>query len=103
MQHMTMAVFRAVENRRSVVRSTNGGMTNIIDPNGRILSSLPPFVEGFLDGTVPVHTGTTTLYSRWGDWLPHVLLAVSAVTILAGLFGRLRAGRRRKTRPQSVR
>ncbi len=57
MQHMTMAVFRAVENRRSVVRSTNGGMTNIIDPNGRILFSLPPFTEGYLSGTVPVHTG----------------------------------------------
>ena len=70
MQHMTMAVFRAVENRRSVVRSTNAGMTNIIDPNGRILSSLPPFTEGYLSGIVPVHTATATLYTRWGDWLP---------------------------------
>ena len=65
MQHMTMAVFRAVENRRSVVRSTNGGMTNIIDPNGRILAALPPFTEGYLSGTVPVHTASKT-FTRGG-------------------------------------
>ncbi len=86
MQHMTMAVFRAVENRRSVVRSTNAGMTNIIDPNGRILSALPPFTEGFLSGTVPVHTGSTTLYTRWGDWFPFALLLLGAAGLAAGLL-----------------
>ena len=89
MQHMTMAVFRAIENRRSVVRSTNGGMTNIIDPNGRILSSLPPFEEGYLAGSVPVHTGAPTLYTRWGDWLPLVLLVLSFAGLVVGLIRRL--------------
>ena len=93
MQHMTMAVFRAVENRRSVVRSTNGGMTNIIDPNGRILSRLPPFREGYLFGSVPVHRGTTTLYTRRGDWLPWVLLAASVVGIGVGIPRRAKLGR----------
>jgi apolipoprotein N-acyltransferase len=89
MQHMTMAVFRAVENRRSVVRSTNGGMTNIIDPNGRILRSLPPFTEGYLSGTVPVYTSTSTLYTRWGDWFPWVLLVVSLAGLAAGTAARM--------------
>jgi apolipoprotein N-acyltransferase len=89
MQHMSMAVFRAVENRRSVVRSTNAGMTNIIDPNGKILRSLPPFVEGFLSGTVPVHAGPATRYTRWGDWLPPVLLLLSGAGCAAGLLRRL--------------
>jgi apolipoprotein N-acyltransferase len=89
MQHMTMAIFRAVENRRSVVRATNGGMTNIIDPNGRILARLPPFTEGCLVGTVPVHTGVTTSYTRWGDWLPWWLLAAAAAGLLAGTARRL--------------
>jgi apolipoprotein N-acyltransferase len=86
MQHMTMAIFRAVENRRSVVRATNGGMTNIIDPNGRILGRLPPFTEGYLAGMVPVHGGVTTAYTRWGDWLPWWLLAASAAGLAAGLL-----------------
>jgi apolipoprotein N-acyltransferase len=91
MQHMTMAVFRAVENRRSVVRSTNGGMTNVIDPNGRILAGLPPFIEGYLVSSVPVHTGTATAYTRFGDWLPHVLLAFGAAGLAAGFLRRLRS------------
>ncbi len=102
MQHMTMAVFRAVENRRSVVRSTNGGMTNIIDPNGRILESFPPFKEGFLDGTVPVHTGVTTIYTRWGDWLPPVLLGLSVIGLAGGFLRRLRPGGIARTRAGSV-
>lgn len=88
MQHMTMAVFRAVENRRAVVRSTNGGMTNIIDPNGRILASLPPFIEAHLTGVVPVRTGALTLYTRWGDWLPWLLLVMSGLGIVFGILRR---------------
>jgi apolipoprotein N-acyltransferase len=60
-------------------------MTNIIDPNGRILSSLPPFVEGYLIGMVPVHTSTATLYTRFGDWLPPVLLVLSLSGLAAGI------------------
>jgi len=95
MQHMTMAVFRAVENRRSVIRSTNGGMTTIIDPNGRILRTLAPFTEGYLFGAVPVYTGTSTLYTLWGDWFPWVLLAVSCAILAMGI-GRAAARRRRR-------
>jgi apolipoprotein N-acyltransferase len=94
MQHMTMAVFRAVENRRSVVRSTNGGMTTIIDPNGRIINTLAPFTEGYLFGTVPVYTRSTTLYTLWGDWFPWLLLAVSCAVLAVGI-GRGVAGKRR--------
>ncbi len=87
-QHMSMAVFRALENKRSVVRSTNGGITCIIDPNGRITRRLEPFIEGYLSGEVPVYTGETTLYTRWGDWFPWVLLALSACAIAAGAVSR---------------
>ncbi|HTP59356.1 MAG TPA: apolipoprotein N-acyltransferase, partial [Spirochaetia bacterium] len=102
MQHMTMAVFRAVENRRSVVRSTNAGMTTIIDPNGRILKTLAPFTEGYLIGTVPVYTATTSLYTAWGDWFPWVLLALSAAAMGLGI-GRLAAGRRRSPEAEAAR
>ncbi|MFP4152880.1 MAG: apolipoprotein N-acyltransferase [Alkalispirochaeta sp.] len=85
MQHLGMAVFRTVENRRSMVRSTNGGMTAIIDPNGRITGIYPAFTQGYLAGTVPVYTDSTTLYTAWGDWLAWVFVALAAVFLLFGV------------------
>lgn len=85
MQHMSMAVFRSVENRRSVVRSTNGGMTVTIDPNGRITHMLEPFVEGHLIGDVPVYTDRDTVYTAWGDWLAYIFVAAAAILIVWGL------------------
>ncbi|TVQ39371.1 MAG: apolipoprotein N-acyltransferase [Spirochaetaceae bacterium] len=85
MQHMAMAVFRATENGRSVVRSTNGGMTAIIDPNGRIIELFPPFVEGYLIGDVPVYTDRQTLYTRWGDWFAWLSIAAAVALLLLGV------------------
>jgi apolipoprotein N-acyltransferase len=90
-QHMAMAVFRAVENKRSVVRSTNGGFTCVIDPNGKIEASIPPFQTTYLVAAVPVYTRETTLYLLWGDWFPWALLAGSAVAVLFLLARRKRA------------
>lgn len=85
MQHMSMAVFRSVENRRSVVRSTNGGMTVIIDPNGHITRLLEPFTEGHLVGDVPVYTDRSTLYTAWGDWLAYLFVAAAAILVVWAL------------------
>ncbi len=99
MQHMAMGVLRTVENRRAVVRSTNGGMTVIVDPNGRILKMLEPFVEGTLIGEVPIVQGVITPYTRYGDWLGQaclaLTLAVTAVCLVlsAAERARGRAGR----------
>lgn len=86
MQHMGMAVFRAVENRRTVVRSTNGGMTTTIDPNGRIRSVLPAFTEAYMVDTVPVYTEKNTLYTRFGDWFAYLALFLSALLLAAGVI-----------------
>jgi apolipoprotein N-acyltransferase len=96
MQHMSMSVIRAVENRRSVVRATNGGITGIIDPNGRLRSMLPPFIEGYLIGDVPVHAQVTTLYTRWGDWFGRLVLLAA---LLGVTWGAVRALAARTPRP----
>ncbi len=96
MQHMQMAVFRATETRRSVVRSTNGGMTTIINPNGRITAIYPPFVEGYLIGDVPVSAEEWTLYLEWGDWFAWVMVAVA----VSGLVGATAVAILRRKRSQ---
>jgi apolipoprotein N-acyltransferase len=83
-QHLTMAVFRAVENRRAMVRSTASGQTCGIDPSGKIIAMAPPLAEAWLTVTVPIVEGKHTLYTRWGDYLG-IGFALSAVLLL--LFG----------------
>jgi apolipoprotein N-acyltransferase len=90
MQHMIMAIFRATENQRTMVRSTNGGMTTIIDPNGRILELLPPFEESYLVADAPVYVSPRlTPYTRWGDWLAWVMLVLAFGGTLAAVIRRL--------------
>ncbi len=85
MQHMQMAVFRATGTARSMVRSTTGGMTAIIDPNGRITEIYPPFVEGYLIGDVPIYTDRRTLFLEWGDWFAWVMLGVAVLGLFAAV------------------
>jgi apolipoprotein N-acyltransferase len=82
MQHMAMAVFRAGETRRSVVRGTNGGMTSVIDPNGEIVAVYPAFVEGYLIADVPVYTEQGTLYLRIGDTVAVILTFFAFVLLV---------------------
>ncbi len=93
MQHMTMAVFRAAEARRAVVRATNAGITCIIDANGKVLGELPAFTEGVLVGDVPLYADGTTLYRRWGDWLPLVCAVFAAFAAAWAVVRSVRRGR----------
>ena len=65
-QHFSMAVFRAIENRRSLVRSANTGISGFVDPAGRIIASTPLFKEAVMIRSIPVMT-KTTFYTRYGD------------------------------------
>ncbi|MCL1928918.1 MAG: apolipoprotein N-acyltransferase [Treponema sp.] len=79
-QHLAMSVFRAVENRRSVVRSATSGQTCAIDPSGKILAMAIPFTETVLNAEIPLLTSRTP-YTVWGD-LWAVLFCISAFMLL---------------------
>ncbi|MEI6350594.1 MAG: apolipoprotein N-acyltransferase [Verrucomicrobiota bacterium] len=68
-QHLAHAVFRAVENRRPLLRSANTGMTAFIAPTGKVIYSKAPFDEGFLFGevSVPGADARQTFYTRHGE------------------------------------
>jgi len=83
MQHLSMAVFRAVENRRSMVRSTASGQTCAIDPNGKILAMAEPFTESYLNAEVPVVT-PSSLYTRFGDYLGIIFTWAAFLVLIAG-------------------
>jgi len=77
-----MAVFRAVETRRSVVRSTNGGLTGAIDPRGRILGTLPMFTMDQMTVELPLMDQEASLYWHWGDWFPFFLMVLSVFFLI---------------------
>lgn len=48
MQHFVNSLFRAVENRRYVVRSTASGLSGVIDRKGEIIETVPFYEEHYL-------------------------------------------------------
>jgi apolipoprotein N-acyltransferase len=82
-QHLGMAVFRALENRRSMVRSTASGQTCGIDPDGRVIALAPPFAEAWITVELPVLSGET-LYTRYGDYLGRFFVVLSSALLIFG-------------------
>ena len=62
-QHKDFAILRAVENRRSVVRCANGGVSCIINAKGEILAETELYTRTTLVGEVPLQN-EKTFYSE---------------------------------------
>lgn len=74
-EHLAIARLRAVECRRSLARAVNMGISAVVDGNGRVVA-LPAAtwagskkIATVLTVALPIDR-RTSLYSRWGDWLP---------------------------------
>jgi len=98
-QHFVASRFRAVENRRVLVRSTNGGVTSVVDAEGRMIASLPLFTEASLPVLVPIQIPLApTTYFLLGDWFPALMGALVLAFLLydgaAGVRGRFRQNRK---------
>ena len=86
-QHFSMAVFRAVENKRALIRSANTGISGFIDPVGRVDGRTPLFVDAVMTRTVPVLTQKTP-YTRAGDWFAMACLGITLIITGMGTFRR---------------
>lgn len=74
--HLVFGAFRAIESRRFLVRSTNTGISAIIDPVGRIGQATETFAIANIPPTkVPALSGRT-VYSIVGDWLGTLSLLI---------------------------
>lgn len=93
-QHLSMAVFRTVENRIPMARCANTGISAFIDKRGRILKVTSLFEEATLSGTLQLGYGKS-IYCRYGDWFAWSCLAISLLGFGFSLTGGgLRGGNR---------
>ena len=76
-EHLALAKLRAIEHRRYLVRSTNSGVSAVVDPVGRVLVKTSPFKEEIASATIRWMTAST-VYEAIGDW-PWRLAAIAAV------------------------
>lgn len=81
-QHLESAIWRAIETRRPIIRSTNTGISAFIDPFGNINSSLGLFQAGYLVGSVKPCSGIT-FYVRHGDLF---VLLCGLIILCASLY-----------------
>ncbi len=65
--HLALAKFRAVEHHRALVRSTNSGVSAVVDPVGRVLTHSGVFERATLHANIPMLDGWT-LYQSTGNW-----------------------------------
>jgi apolipoprotein N-acyltransferase len=68
-QHMQLSVLRSIEHRIPMVRSTNTGLSGLIDPAGRLEIISQPFEPAYkvIEVAVPTEIPPTP-YTRFGDW-----------------------------------
>ncbi|BDM65644.1 apolipoprotein N-acyltransferase [Shewanella sp. NFH-SH190041] len=90
LQHMEIARMRAVELGRPLLRSTNNGVTAVVDYQGNIIASLPQFEAGVLTAKVPLVRGMTW-FNRLGEW---PILMFSVCLLILTLARRLQLRRR---------
>jgi apolipoprotein N-acyltransferase len=93
-QHLQMAAFRAIENRRFLIRAANTGISAIVDPTGRVVARLDLDRSGVLIGEVAPRR-ERTFYARHGDVfaiLCAILAAAAAIVAARPSRGAIQEG-----------
>ena len=85
-QHHLIAAFRAIENRRFLVRATNTGLSAIVSPLGKTIARIPPFTEGTATAKVSL-LDYRSAYTFWvGDrpWWALLVMSVGMIAVRRG-------------------
>ena len=77
-QHFDMSVFRAVENRRTLVRAANTGITGIVLPSGRVARETEIFTRGSITDDIPL-MNYMSFYTLHGDVFAYACAFVSSI------------------------
>ena len=90
-QHLSNAIFRAVENDRDLIRVTNTGITAYINASGTLVDQTGRFQQAVRTWTISKGGGGSTFYSRHGDVFAYGC-ALIALAFISVSFMRRRMG-----------
>ncbi len=79
-QHFSMAVFRAIENRKPVIRAANTGISGFIDSSGRVISNTRLFERAVLIRQIKADK-TLTPYTKYGDIFSYLCIVFSLLLL----------------------
>lgn len=82
-QHLHYATLRAIENRRSIARSANTGISCFINQKGDILNATEFWEQDVIRGEIKSND-EITFYTRYGDYLARTACWLAAFVFLAG-------------------
>jgi len=93
-QHLAIMVFRAVENRISITRAANSGISSFVAPNGEIYDYLDnegkyKEIEGILCNKIRFEDSVNSWYTNHGDLFAISCLSITAILFLAALARRI--------------
>lgn len=82
--HLYSNIARAIESRIPVIRSTNNGISAVIDQTGKVSAVTQLDARDVLKGSISKHR-VSSIYSQFGD----LIVAAGAVILLAGIWNRI--------------
>lgn len=91
-QHLQISRMRSLELQRPMLRSTNTGMTAIINHRGAVEKQLEPYTTAVIYGTVEGRIGLTP-YARWASRVGLLPLWIGSIGLIAFFLWRTRRGR----------
>ncbi len=87
--HLANAIFRAVENRRSLVRCTNNGVSCLVDRSGIVRHRIEPFTPATLAFVLLVPSELpVTFYTQYGDVFAGGCALLTGLTLVSLFFRR---------------
>lgn len=87
-QHLAYAKLRAIEGRRSIVRSANTGISAIINQKGEIVEQTKWWEEAALKGTVQLND-QLTFYVKYGNYIGRIAAFIAPLLLLLTLVKKL--------------
>lgn len=84
-QHASYARLRAIENRRSIARSANTGISMLIDQRGNVMAQTEWWVPSAVAGELKLNA-ETTFYTRHGDYLARIATGITLLSLVGLLI-----------------